>query len=123
MTYYFRIEGRIKPYVRMTQRSKRVNPQAIEYISSQEALQLALRQQMREHGYKMLPGQTPVEVNIFISPANHRRDLDNEAKAILDAMSGIVFPDDRWVDKLWVSRDEPGEPEVEIRVWVIKEGS
>lgn len=119
MTYQFQVEGRIKPYVRMTRRGKYVKPQAIEYISSQEGLKLALKQQMVEHGYAMLPGQTPLEVNIFIQPAKHNRDLDNEAKAILDAMTGVVFPDDRWVDQLWVSR-EPGCAVVHILVSAIK---
>ena len=119
--YRFRIEGKIKPYVRMTRRGKYVRPQAIEYMNSQIMLGMMLRQQMRDQGWEMLPGQTPLEVHIFISPANHRQDLDNIGKAILDAMSDIVFPDDRWVDKLWLSRDEPGEPEIEIRVWIIDE--
>ena len=120
MTYNFIVEGRIKPYVRMTRRGKWIKPAAIEYISSQEALKLALKNQMVENGWEMLPGQTPLEVRILIRPAHHNRDLDNEVKAILDAMSGIVFPDDRWVDRLWALR-ETGRPNVQIRVGLNKE--
>ena len=118
MTYHFRIEGRVKPYVRMTRRSKHVNPQAIEYISSQEVLKLALKNQMVEHGWEMLPGQTPLTVSIWITPPSHRRDIDNEAKAILDAMNELVYPDDRRVDGLFVSRclGEPNGIDIHVSV-------
>ena len=118
--YRFRIEGKIKPYVRMTRRGKYVRPQAIEYMNSQKALKLTLKNQMTEQGWHILPGQTPLEVRILIRPAHHNRDIDNEVKAILDAMSGIVYPDDRWVDRLWALR-EAGRPNIQIRVGLNKD--
>jgi Holliday junction resolvase RusA-like endonuclease len=34
----------------------------------------------------------------------HTCDIDNIAKALMDSMNGVVFPDDRWVDVLTISR-------------------
>jgi crossover junction endodeoxyribonuclease RusA len=104
MIYTFIIKGRFKPYVRMTQRGKYVKPEAREYLASKDRIGYDIAEQMRQRGQEMLPGQTPLWVEIRISPALHNRDLDNEAKALLDAMNGVVFPDDRWVDVLTASR-------------------
>jgi crossover junction endodeoxyribonuclease RusA len=104
MIYTFTIEGRFKPYVRMTQRGKWVKSEAREYLASKDRIGYDIAEQMRRRGQEMLPGQTPLWVEIRISPALHNRDLDNEVKALLDAMQSVVFPDDRWVDVLTASR-------------------
>lgn len=107
--YEFVLPGRFKPYVRMTQRSKWVDPQAVEYLASKEHLQWQLQVQMREHGGELIPRRIPLGVLIFISPALHNMDLDNQEKALLDAAQGIVFEDDRWVDLVVVLRCSRGE--------------
>jgi len=101
--YEFTLEGPFKPYVRMTQKGKWVKPQAQEYLASKEALQWQFRQQMK--GRFIIPRGISLGIDIRITPVSHRRDIDNEAKALLDAAQGIVFEDDRWVDFLLVFRD------------------
>jgi Holliday junction resolvase RusA-like endonuclease len=120
MIYTFTIEGRFKPYVRMTQRGKYVKPEAREYLASKDAIAWQLNAEMHQRGWEMLPGQTPLWVEIRISPALHNRDLDNEAKALLDAMQGVVFPDDRWVDVLSAARgDNGGDEQTMVNVGVL----
>lgn len=109
--YTFALDGRFKPYVRMTQRGKWVKPQAQEYIASKAALGFQMRVQMAQRGWDMLPGQTPLCVKVWISPPLHNRDLDNEVKALLDAAQGVVFPDDRWVDRIEAVRVYAGGEE------------
>lgn len=105
MSYYLKLKGPFKPYVRMTQRGKFVRPNARAYLDSKMRMQLQLKREM-DNRHPMLPGQTPLYVYILIGHSRgfHNRDLDNELKAILDAMQGIVFPDDRWVDEIQVQR-------------------
>lgn len=109
-----RYEGRFKPYVRMTQRSKYVNPEAKEYLSSKVAMALAFKQQI-SHPF----GRVPLAVNISITHAGgfHNRDLDNEIKAIFDACNGVVWEDDRWVDRVTASRKRGEQELIELDVW------
>ena len=112
----------VKPYVRMTQRSKFVNPQAKEYLASKAALQLQIKAAMMEHGYQMLPGQTPLWVCIDVTvptSQGHRADVDNICKSLMDACNGILWPDDRWVDDVGIKRTF-GDPYVGISVGVMK---
>jgi len=101
---YFTLTGKIKPYVRMTQRGKFVKKNAQEYLASKEAIRWQLRQQMEEG--QMLPERTPLAVCLVFNYDGgfHNRDLDNTVKAALDAAQGIVFPDDRWVDVIYAKR-------------------
>ena len=110
MSHTYTIRGRIKPYVRMTQRSKWRDPQAREYLACKLAVGLQFKTQMRDHEIDALPGQTPLQVHITLWEAGgfHNKDLDNQVKAILDAAQGIVFPDDRWVDRIVAERKRGG---------------
>jgi len=107
----FIIRGKVKPYVRMTQRSKWANPQAQEYLASQHAIRLQLRHQMAANGWEMLPARTPLDVRMVFTVPNrlHCADLDNQVKALADSAQGIVFKDDRWVDKLSAERRKGDE--------------
>jgi Holliday junction resolvase RusA-like endonuclease len=98
----FSISGKIKPYVRMTQRGKFVKPQAKEYLNSKSSIAWQLKAQMVKRNWEMLPKQTPLQVALFITQpkALHRADLDNIIKAVLDAAQGIVYPNDCWVDDI-----------------------
>ena len=102
--YHIRLDGCFKPYVRMTQRGKFVRPEAQAYLASKDVLQYQLIQEMVDR--PMLPESTPLEVVILIAHNHkfHRRDLDNEVKALLDAMQGIVFKNDCWVDNIEATR-------------------
>ena len=102
----FRIEGKLKPYVRMTRRGKWVSPEAQEYLASTFKIVWQFKEQMAMYDYEMWPAQTPLAVNIHIEMASalHRSDLDNQVKAILDAAQGIVFLNDCWIDKIVATR-------------------
>lgn len=108
---FLEIRGSIIPYVRMTQRSKWVDPRAQAYLASKAAIQYQLKNQMVLENLDPLPDRTPLEVSLsFQRPAMHKCDLDNLLKAVLDACQGIVFKDDRWVDRIFTERsDATGE--------------
>ena len=103
------LEGPIVPYVRMTQRSKHADPRARRYLASQQALKIQLRQQMTEKDEYEPLTREPLEAFLTFWWVNHRQDLDNLVKAILDAASGIVWADDRWVDHIEASREQRRE--------------
>jgi len=90
----------------MTQRSKFTDPQAKEYLACKLAVGMQFKHQMHGHDLEMLPGQTPLSVTITIWEGGgfHNKDLDNQIKSLLDAAQGIVFPDDRWVDRIIAER-------------------
>lgn len=112
----FTLAGKIKPYVRMTQRGKHIRvrngklTQAAEYLDSREALQWQFKAQMvgREPF-----GREPLCVSItaFYQGGYHNHDLDNVIKAILDAMNGIVYDDDRWIDAVCAVRGRADDEE------------
>ena len=118
--YHLRLDDCFKPYVRMTQRGKFVRPEAQAYLASKDALQLQLNQQMVD--LPMLPESTPLHVDILIDHAHgfNNRDLDNEIKAILDAMQGIVFKNDCWIDRIAARRVRGGQCRIWISVWEIE---
>ena len=102
----FEIKGKIKPYVRMTQRSKFVNPQAKEYLASKDAIGWQLRQQMADKQIEMIPNKKPIVAHIEVyRPGVYQADLDNIFKAIMDAAQGIVFQDDRYIVSLSAKKE------------------
>ena len=109
MEYTFRLTGRFKPYVRMTQRGKWVKPEAQAYLASKAQLGWQLLEQMQANEWELIPRGIPLAVAIVIQPVRHTCDLDNQCKGLLDAAQGIVFEDDRWVDHIVVDRDGDGE--------------
>ena len=101
---WFSLLGKPVPYVRMTQRGKFVRPEAKRYLASKDALALQMRAKMA--GRPPL-GREPITVHLefwYTQGPDHRRDLDNEIKAVLDAGNGIVWEDDRWIDVIVASR-------------------
>lgn len=103
---YFFITGPIVPYVRMTQRSKYANPRARDYNANQMIVKMQLRDRMREHKWEMIPRGVPLQITVWVKMSKrlHVADLDNQLKAVLDGLQGVVFEDDRWCDKLTVLR-------------------
>lgn len=66
--------------------------------------------------WKQKPIEGPVEIIIRLFFKNKkRRDIDGPLKALLDAMTGIVYEDDSQIMDLHVHRSI-GEPRVEISV-------
>lgn len=103
---HLELRGPIVPYVRMTRRGKYVREDAQRYLESQTALRVQMRMQMTRLGYVMAQGQTPLFVELYFGWISHRCDLDNLVKACLDAMNGVVYPDDRWVDMVKALRHD-----------------
>ena len=118
MIYYFEIEGKIIPYVRMTQRSKYVSSRAQAYMAQQEAFGLLFRAEMERQGWEMLP-KAPLGIEVIMSPARHNCDASNILKAIEDAMNGIVYPDDRWLDHISLDRLAQRREQAFIRVYLL----
>ena len=119
----FELIGKVKPYVRMTQRSKWVDDQAKEYAASQMRLGLQLNQQMAAQAWDILPGQIPLRLIIAIEETGgfHNKDLSNQLKALEDCANGIVYPDDRWIDSISIQRRLGQENRVEFTVDVVGE--
>lgn len=94
----FIIHGKFVPYVRMTQRSKWVNPRARAYLASKDALAWEYRRQM--NGADLFE-RTPLKVtiDIIMTGGLHRVDLDNQIKALMDSAQGVVFGNDCWIDE------------------------
>lgn len=60
------------------------------------------------------------ESDTFANGADHRADLDNLTKAVLDAANKIVWFDDCWVDYITADRALPptgGEHVAHLIVW------
>ena len=76
---------KIKPYVRMTQKSKFYDPQAKEYLASKEALSWEFKRIMQQYNFEMLP-KVPIKAEITIwvpSSVGHRQDIDKGLKGTL----------------------------------------
>lgn len=63
----------------------------------------------RAAGPKWAPTSAPCSVSIWLRGLSNRADIDNAAKAILDALNGVAWDDDRRVWRLHVERDEAME--------------
>lgn len=57
-------------------------------------------------GWKPKPGAYEVALEVY--PARRAGDADNFAKAVTDAMNGVVYPDDASIAKLAVERRDVG---------------
>ena len=112
LTFY--ATGRIKPYVRMTRRGKFVRDDAREYLASKMALALQFRAQMADRD--LLAGPLSVTILLRVTDGMHRKDLDNQIKAVLDAGNGIIWRDDRWIDEIFARRILATTDEVELLV-------
>lgn len=63
---------------------------------------------------KVLTGSVILSIRFFFKD-KRPRDLDNQNKLILDALSGIVYVDDKQIDELHLYRDYDKEkPRIEI---------
>lgn len=119
----FVVSGSFVPYVRMTRRGMWHSPQAQRYLDSQGYLRMHLAQQMGSHGWTEIPKKVPLAVTILIERQNrlHGADLDNLGKAVLDAAQGIVYADDRYIDRLLVSRRLSDRNRLELTVITLEE--
>lgn len=107
MTTYV-LEGKVVPYVRMTHNGKYHSGAAGTYLASKEALSWQYLAQ--RSGGPLYPSTASLRVDIIITRPDslHHCDVDNEAKALLDAANGVIYEDDRCVDEFHVLR-YPGD--------------
>lgn len=106
MIYTFVLKTEPMPYVRMTRKGKYVQPRAQAYMANQEMLRLEIKNQMQLQGLDMLPTQTPLGIGIVFAVTKdlHTKDLSNLFKAVEDAMQGVVYQNDCWVDQIKTER-------------------
>lgn len=125
------LSGAVKPYVRMTRRGKWmaykrkgdkliINP-AQQYIANQELLKRSIKEQLVEKGYRtdQLPifkNKQPLRCHIILIVRKdlHRKDLDNQIKALLDSAQGLIFENDLWIDTITAERSLGQEDLVEL---------
>lgn len=75
------------------------------------------RVQMHMIAARAVPMDGPVQVTMLVYRPARRGDLDNTAKAILDALQGHAYHDDSQIVMLHMERfDDKEDPRVEIRV-------
>lgn len=69
------------------------------------------------------PKWGPYEVSIEIerAPNSPNHDVDNVAKAVLDALSGVVFHDDSQVERLLVTKVDGDRPRICVTARPMKE--
>lgn len=70
-----------------------------------------------QHGRPLLTG--PVRVKLHFGGVQENQDLDNLAKAVLDALNGIAYVDDRQVHDLHITKAPAGGAETSITVEAI----
>lgn len=123
-----RIDHPVMPYVRRTQ-AGRFTDRAKEYHANQEALKTLLAQAMRDGNYALLPkGSIGVSIIVRVNrKALHKQDIDNLAKAVLDAATNrqgrgapanplVWDADDCWIDTLIITR-AVGPEGFTLRAW------
>jgi len=112
----FVVPGRPVPAVRMTQRSKWVDPQAQRYLEYKEFAGWIAKQAVKQ---KPINGQVAAKFRFYLKPKGRNPDLSNLIKAIEDALNKIVWKDDvqvRHIDaSMIISKDEPERAEVMVR--------
>jgi Holliday junction resolvase RusA-like endonuclease len=106
----------VMPAVRMTQRSKWVDPAAIAYLSNKQTLKWYMRQAMEAGGWEMFDKKTLcVKLKFFVTEL-YTNDIDNLAKSVLDAAQKIVYKNDNYINMLIVTRALSKEPSVTMRI-------
>lgn len=110
---YFNIKPKVKQRPRMSRRGHVFTPAATALYESQvagayrgspnatdfEGLPISVRIILDKDGFDL----TIEELREWL-PSKLRGDLDNYAKAILDALNGVAFDDDRQVRWLYVEK-------------------
>lgn len=70
--------------------------------------------------YHKIPESKPLRfrraAKLGLELPTKKPDIDNELKIILDSLSGVAFPDDKWVVRVEVTKEFSEEPRVEIEI-------
>lgn len=95
------------PYTRTTRRQQWVDERWRRYVNSRDHLRADVSVQMRQYGWR--PYTTGEHLSISVKVLTGREnyndvDADNILKGILDGLQGVAFPNDAWVDELYLIR-------------------
>ena len=121
------LDCEVVPYVRMTQKSKYVDDNAIRYLENKTDLKklMSIANHNREYYQEYyVPERCPFgAVVTFYVNKMHHCDLDNQLKAIMDAGNGILYKDDRWCDEFGKTSRvlTKGEPHVQLIIYPLEE--
>ena len=80
-----------------------------------------MQYQLKEQMIGEMFNKTPLKFTAIINTRIRKGDTDNIIKAILDAMKGIVFNDDLWIDEIDVKRIINGRDYAQLEIEVISE--
>lgn len=70
----------------------------------------------RAAGAQLIDGDVALELRLF--RPQRRGDLDNRIKAVLDALNGVLYKDDKQVVELHAFlADDKHNPRVEVTIW------
>lgn len=125
-----------KPRPKIRPRFGKRNGKHVTYdpqSSEKRALKWHFANQMRENDFKMLSGDPlSIEVLCYCSIPNSlsqakktalegqlcikKPDLDNYLKEYLDILSGIAYPDDNIICRIWCEKRYSKNPRVEIKI-------
>ena len=72
----------------------------------------------KQYKGKVMSADCDMEMTLFFKD-KRRRDVDNYNKLVLDALEGIVYEDDKQIQKLTVIKNYSKEnPRIEINIWL-----
>lgn len=104
----------VVPAVRTTARKMYVDEAYQRYAAMKDELKLILMGLIQEGGGTMFPARTLLVVHLTIGKSAGGKgggrfgvwncDIDNLTKSVLDAMNGIVYADDRYIEELHVRK-------------------
>lgn len=86
----------------------------------------AYRRTVAMLGRAALPRGWPLDARYGLSVDAHfgdarRRDADNVAKAVMDALSGVAWADDSQITVLQVRMHErSADPQMDVQAWVVE---
>jgi len=87
--FRFAVAAKIVPAVRMTRRSKFVNPQAARYLAYKELIGWTARQR----GAEIMHG--PIALSVTAFAFRRKFDATNVLKGVEDALNGVCWEDDK----------------------------
>lgn len=108
----FIIPGHPIPAVRMTQKSKWVNPRALAYLDYKRTIGMIARAAAKGRQFE----NAKVEIKVYY--AGRDGDVDNYAKSVLDGCNGVLWKDDRGVVRIACEKTRVPKPAERIEVEV-----
>ncbi len=106
MIYQYFCRGKFGKFY-MTARGKQVKKHYQEEVAKQ-------------YKGEVLTDDIEIEINLYFKD-KRRRDVDNYNKLILDSLEGIVYKDDKQIQRLLITKDySPENPRAELTFKIIK---